>query len=97
MGKASACRMILGAVKYEHGHPGPQKGIAGIDKALFRMKCTYDPADTERVLTSKCIVTQRSRPINADNVEGFGTLEHKVCFVTGCPYQSVHNSAMYYG
>ena len=100
-----------------------QKGIAGVLKALFRMRCTYDPAGVEeehinRAFAGKFIVTQRSRPdhialakrwtaiiqkqglgfqsvvyanigkFNADKVEDFGTLHHKVCWVKAYPHHS---------
>ena len=62
VGKASACRMRLEAVCEMSMGSQALKGIAGILKALFRMKCTYDPTYTEEeelncAFTGKCIVT----------------------------------------
>ena len=67
MGKASAARMILEAVSEMNLDMETLRSIANILKALFRMKCTYDPADTEeeqidRAFAGKCIVTERPRP-----------------------------------
>jgi hypothetical protein len=123
MGKASACRMILEVVCEMNVVMQVLKGIVGILKALFRLKCTYDPADIEeeqlnRAFAGPFIVTQRSRPnkimratwwnaiiqkqgldfqsaiyariakFNADKVEGFVILDHKVCCVKAYSHQS---------
>ena len=67
MGKASACRMMLEVVCKMNMDIQAVKGLDGILKALLRIKCTYDPADTEeqqlnRACAGTCIYTQRSRP-----------------------------------
>ena len=67
MGKASACRMILEAVCELNMDTESIKEIGSLLKALFRMRCTYDPADTEeeqidRAFAAKCRLTERPRP-----------------------------------
>ena len=67
MGKASACRMILEAVCELNMDTESIKEIGSLLKALFRMRCTYDPADTEeeqidRAFAARCRLTERPRP-----------------------------------
>ena len=67
MGKASACRMILEAVAVMNLDPEDLRAIAPKLKALFRMRCTYEPAATEeeqleKALSDKHRATERPRP-----------------------------------
>ena len=67
MGKASACRMILESVCTLNLSLAELMLLGPTVKALLRMRCTYDPAETEelqlqRAMALKNQVTERPRP-----------------------------------
>ena len=49
MGKASACRMILESICSLNFNQDELQALAPTAKALLRMRCTYDPAETEEL------------------------------------------------
>ena len=123
MGKSSAARMILEAVSEMNLDIADIRSIAPKLKALLRMRCTYDPAQTEeeqleKAFADKTRETERPRPcplsmakrwervilnqglhfasvidaklqnFNRDKTEGFGVLEHEICFIKAYPHQA---------
>ena len=68
MGKSSAARMILEAVSEMNLDIADIRSIAPKLKALLRMRCTYDPAQTEeeqleKAFADKTRETERPRPL----------------------------------
>ena len=67
MGKASACRMILESIATMNCTADELTVLAPTIKSLLRMRCTYDPAETEelqlqRAMALKNQATERPRP-----------------------------------
>ena len=67
MGKASACRMILEGIASLNLAADELAVLAPTIKSLLRMRCTYDPAQTEelqfqRAMCVKNQATERPRP-----------------------------------